>query len=163
MKTAYLSLGSNLGDRAAQLRTAIEKLSDARLRIVRISSVYDTAPRDNQDQPRFLNIVVEIETQRFPMQLLGHCLRVEKEMGRQRLGPKSARNIDIDVLLYGQHVIDSPKLVVPHIRMHQRRFVLEPLCELAPEVRHPVFRKTVRELLAELADQGVRKVGPLVE
>jgi 2-amino-4-hydroxy-6-hydroxymethyldihydropteridine diphosphokinase len=149
-KLVYLSLGSNLGDREQMLRLALERLAAPDLRILRVSSIRETEPVDVLDQPRFLNLVAEAETGLFPKQLLARTARIELELGRKRLRPKGPRTIDIDILLYGDAVIDSPELTVPHPRMAERRFVLEPLAELAPDLRHPVTRRTVREMLADL-------------
>lgn len=156
-KTAYLSLGSNLGDREANLRSAIGLLASPRLAVKRISSVYETEPLDLKEQPRFLNLVVEIETDLFPRMLLTRIQRIERKLGRERRVPKGPRTIDIDILLYGRSEIQSPRLTVPHPRMHQRRFVLEPLAELAPDLRHPVFKRSIAELRAATASQLVRK------
>jgi 2-amino-4-hydroxy-6-hydroxymethyldihydropteridine diphosphokinase len=158
VKLAYLSLGSNLGDRAAYIERALELLSGPGLKIVRRSAFYETEPRDLKAQPWFLNIAAEIETALFPRQLLARAARVEKELGRQRNVDKGPRTIDIDILLFGRFVVDAPDLVIPHPRMHERRFVLEPLAELVPELRHPVFKKTVREILATVKDQVVRRL-----
>ncbi|MEZ5400107.1 MAG: 2-amino-4-hydroxy-6-hydroxymethyldihydropteridine diphosphokinase [Bryobacteraceae bacterium] len=158
MKTVYLSLGSNLDDRQSQIETALTRLAHPRLRVTRRSSCYETEPRDLVRQPWFLNIAVEAETTFFPMMLLNHIAQVEREMGRRRTVAKGPRLIDIDILLYGKFVVSSPKLTIPHERLHERRFVLEPLAELAPDLRHPVFRKSVREMLATVKDQQVRKV-----
>ena len=157
MKTAYLSLGSNLDDREANLRRAIELLASPEIRIKRTSSLYETEPQDLPHQPWFLNIAVEIETSLFPLQLLARIQRIEKELGRQRIVPKGPRTIDIDILLFGNFAIDSAKLQVPHPRMNDRRFVLEPLAELVPDLRHPVNRRTIREMLGETAGQFVKK------
>jgi 2-amino-4-hydroxy-6-hydroxymethyldihydropteridine diphosphokinase len=159
LKKAYLSLGSNLGDRELNLRRAIELLESEELRITRRSSVYETEPRDLRNQPWFLNAVVEVETSLFPLQLLHRVLKIEKEMGRRRKVSKGPRNIDIDILLFGSFVIFTSQLSVPHPRIEERRFVLEPLAELAPDLRHPVHRKTMRELLAATAGQIVRGTG----
>jgi 2-amino-4-hydroxy-6-hydroxymethyldihydropteridine diphosphokinase len=105
----------------------------------------------------FLNLVVEAETALMPLQLLSRTLRIERELGRKRAVPKGPRTIDIDIVLYGSSVINAPELVVPHPRLAERRFVLEPLAELAPDLRHPVTRRTVREMLAGVAAQKVRK------
>lgn len=158
MKTAYLALGSNIGDREANLREALRRLEAEDLRVTRKSSLYETAPRDILDQPWFLNAVVEIETALFPMQLLARIRKVESEMGRRRVTPKGPRNIDIDILFYGRTVIATPDLEVPHPRIAERAFVLEPLAEIAPDFRHPVTGKTPQEMLAALAPQGVRKL-----
>lgn len=157
MKTAYLSLGSNLGDREAHLRSALDRLTAAGIRVMRQSSFYDTDPRDLQDQPRFLNMVVEIETRLFPMQLLSRIQKIERQLGRQRVMDKGPRTIDIDVLFYGRFVIATDQLRVPHPRIAQRRFVLEPLAELAPDLRHPALGKSVKELLLGVPSQGVHK------
>lgn len=160
MKTVYLSLGSNLGNREGLLREALERLEAPDLRLRRVSSVYETEPQEVRDQPWFLNLVVEAETRLFPMQLLGRIRRIELALGRRRFAPKGPRIIDIDLLLYGGFVIETAELTVPHLRMTQRRFVLEPLAELAPDLRHPVLRRTMRELLAATMHQTVRRVAP---
>jgi 2-amino-4-hydroxy-6-hydroxymethyldihydropteridine diphosphokinase len=155
---AYLSLGSNLGDRAANLRGAVSQLNAAG-RVLAVSAFYETQPLDVIDQPWFLNCAVAIETDKTPRELLQLALQIEIAMGRLRERDKGARNIDIDVVLFGDRVVDEPGLKIPHPAMHRRRFVLEPLAEIAPEARHPVLGKTARELLAELADaQTVRRL-----
>lgn len=157
MKIAYLGLGSNLGDRRANLAAAIERLATSDLRVIRASSIYETEPRDVLDQPWFLNQVIEIETDLFPRQLLARMQKVEREMGRKRTIAKGPRNIDIDILLFGESVVSTPGLDIPHPRMTERRFVLEPLAELAPDLRHPKTRRTMRELLARVGDQKLRR------
>jgi 2-amino-4-hydroxy-6-hydroxymethyldihydropteridine diphosphokinase len=157
-KIVYLSLGSNLGDRAANLRAAIEKLGELGT-VVTVSSLYDTEPVEVTAQPWFLNCVVKLETEKMPRQLIAAILSLEQSMGRQRKQQKGPRTIDIDILLFGSSVIDLPTLTVPHPALHERRFVLEPLAEVAPEVRHPVFRRTMRELRDGLpAGPTVRRV-----
>jgi 2-amino-4-hydroxy-6-hydroxymethyldihydropteridine diphosphokinase len=157
MKIAYLALGSNLGDRPGNLARAIEQLASTDLRVLRISSVWETEPRDLPDQPWFLNQVIEVETSLFPRQLLQRLHRVERSLGRVRAIPKGPRLIDIDILFFGRAVVASPDLKIPHPRMPDRRFVLEPLAELVPDLRHPVTRRTIRQMLSDVAGQAVRK------
>lgn len=158
MKIAYLSLGSNIGDRHDRLRKAVELLEAGGIRVLRRSSWYETEPQDLKSQPWFLNAVAEIETNLFPMQLLGRIHRIERQLGRKRTVPKGPRVIDIDILLYGNFVIETAQLQIPHPRLPERRFVLEPLLELAPDLRHPVTRRPIREFLAATAGQAVRKL-----
>jgi len=139
------------------LRDAIERLGSPELRVLRESSIYETEPRDMPDQPWFLNQVVEAETTLFPRQLLSRLLTIEREMGRKRTISKGPRSIDLDILLFGNAVVATPDLEIPHPRMAERRFVLEPLAELAADLRHPGTRATVREMLGRVMDQGVRK------
>jgi 2-amino-4-hydroxy-6-hydroxymethyldihydropteridine diphosphokinase len=159
MKTAYLGLGSNLGDRAANLQAAIAALASDRLIVQRASSVWETAPRDMLDQPFFLNQVVEVETDLFPKQLFERAKQVERKMGRVASLPKGPRLIDVDILLYSDAVVSMPGLEIPHAGLTLRRFVLEPLAELAPSLRHPVTKRTVRQMLDAVRDQEVRRVG----
>lgn len=156
MKLVYLSLGSNLGDRERMLGEALRLLQAPDLRVTRISPVYQTEPQDVKGQPWFLNLVAETETDLFPRQLLARIQKIEKQLGRKRGAPKGPRTIDIDILLFGSSVIDAPDLVVPHPLMTERRFVLQPLADLAAELRHPVLRRTVRELLGGVSGQAVR-------
>jgi 2-amino-4-hydroxy-6-hydroxymethyldihydropteridine diphosphokinase len=158
LKLVYIALGSNLGDRAEHLRQAREQIDAPDLRLLRASSIYETAPRDVEDQPWFLNQVIECETDLFPRQLLARLQKIERGMGRKRRVAKGPREIDLDILLFGDAVVKAPELEVPHPRLTERRFVLEPLAELVPEKRHPGTRRTMREMLAGVANQVVRKI-----
>lgn len=147
--TAYLSLGSNLGDRAANLREAIQRLGELG-KVKQVSSFYETEPVEFTQQPWFLNCAVELETALAPRDLLNGMLAIEHAMGRERIQPKGPRLIDLDILLYGDTVVHEHGLTIPHPAMHERRFVLEPLAEIAPQVMHPVVKTSVADLLKEL-------------
>jgi GTP cyclohydrolase-4 len=154
--TAYLSLGSNLGNRQANLDMALKLLSE-RMKMGKVSSMYDTEPMGNTNQPRFLNLACEVSTRLTPEGLLALTKGIERKMGRySRSG--EPRTIDIDIVLYGDQVIDTPDLVVPHPKMAERSFVLMPLAEIAPDLVHPVLKKTIRELNQAIKEQqGVLK------
>jgi len=156
-KIVYLSLGSNLGDRQANLRAALDRLAELGT-VQAVSSFYETEPVGLTAQPWFLNCAVKLDTEKMPRQLIAGVLNLEREMGRQRKQKNGPRIIDIDILLFGTSVIEAVGLTVPHPRLHERRFVLEPLAEIAPEVRHPVLKRTVRELRDSLSPgQTVRR------
>ena len=150
MKLLYLSLGSNVGDREANLRAAVERLGAAR-----VSPIYETEPVDYVNQAWFLNLVAEVETDLFPRQALAWTQRIERELGRVRTVPKGPRTIDIDILLFGGVLMRTKELEIPHPRMAERRFVLQPLADLAPDLRHPATGRTVWEMLASLLDTVV--------
>jgi 2-amino-4-hydroxy-6-hydroxymethyldihydropteridine diphosphokinase len=156
-KTVYLGLGSNVGDRGGNLRRALEQLEAPDLRIVRASPVYETEPVDYTDQPWFLNQIAEAETELFPMQLISRVGRAERALGRVRGIPKGPRIIDIDILFFGRAVVRTAKLQIPHPGIAERRFVLVPFADLAPDLRHPVTRKTVREMLEAAPPHKVRR------
>jgi 2-amino-4-hydroxy-6-hydroxymethyldihydropteridine diphosphokinase len=158
MKIVYLSLGSNVGDRETHLARARERLNADGLRVLRTSALYETEPRDFPDQPWFLNQVVEIESSLFPKQLLERTQKIERALGRIPTGPKGPRTIDIDILLYGDTILSTPGLEIPHERLADRRFVLEPLAELAPDLRHPRTGSTVNEMLARVKNQKVERI-----
>jgi 2-amino-4-hydroxy-6-hydroxymethyldihydropteridine diphosphokinase len=160
--TAYLSLGSNLGDREQNIALAIEFLSNRGLRITKQSSLYETEPVDVRGDGWFLNAALAAETDLAPEQLIRTLLEIERDLGRTRPAPspdaqdkrKDSRTIDIDILLYGDEVIHSPNLEIPHPRMADRRFVLVPLAEIAGDILHPIAQKTIGELLAETPDRS---------
>jgi 2-amino-4-hydroxy-6-hydroxymethyldihydropteridine diphosphokinase len=157
-RLVYLSLGSNVGDREAQLQDAQARLGAAG-RVVAASSFYETEPVEFTEQPWFLNFALALETSNTPQQLMTAILRIEEEMGRRRVQKKGPRPIDIDILLFDDIIMDSTNLTIPHPALHQRRFVLEPMAEIASEVLHPGLKKTIRELRDALPPgQVVRKL-----
>ncbi len=158
MKVVYLALGSNLGDRELHLRQAIEKLQARDLRFRRASSLYETEPMGLREQPWFLNQVCEFETELFPLQLLQRIHRLENALGRKRVVINGPRTIDIDIVLYGNAVVKSAELEIPHPRYRERRFVLEPLVELNPALKDPETRQPITALLAAVRGQSVRRL-----
>ncbi len=161
-KRAYLCLGSNLAGRRQYLERALEEIRAEGVEVTRVSSLYESEPVDVTNQPWFLNCVAEVESDLMPLQLLRRMQRVEQRLGRRRGVRRGPRTIDIDILLFGNHVVHTPVLEIPHPRMTERRFVLEPMRELAPQLRHPVSRRTMTELLSEVRDRSrvERTAGP---
>jgi 2-amino-4-hydroxy-6-hydroxymethyldihydropteridine diphosphokinase len=157
--TAYLSLGSNLGERQENLDEALDYLSQ-RMQLVKVSSVYDTEAVGNSEQPRFFNLVCQLSTRLAPEELLMVANGIERKMGRQPGKVNAPRPIDIDILFYGNEVINTKELVIPHPRLTERAFVLVPLVEIAPKLMHPISDKTVKELLGELKKglQGILRL-----
>ena len=161
LKTAFLSLGSNVGDRAAHIEQALALLEESGVRLLRRSSFYETEPVGMPAQRWFVNCVIEVETELMPLALLRLLKRIERQLGRSGTsGPApAARRIDIDILIFGSSRVRMPELVIPHPRLPERRFVLEPLRELAPDWRHPLTRLTPGEMLGQLADRSaVRRI-----
>jgi 2-amino-4-hydroxy-6-hydroxymethyldihydropteridine diphosphokinase len=156
----YLGLGSNVGDREANLRSVVKSLAERDVTVWRSASLYSTEPRDFEAQPWFLNTVVEVRTLLEPEPLLRECLRIEEAAGRVRETPKGPRTLDIDVLLYKERILQIPGLKIPHPRYRDRRFVLVPLAELAPDLADPVSALTMQQLLDLCPDPGtVQRVG----
>jgi 2-amino-4-hydroxy-6-hydroxymethyldihydropteridine diphosphokinase len=145
----YISLGSNLGDRKSHLEEAIRRLKLLG-NVRKVSSLYETEPVEFTDQPWFLNCAIALETSSTPAQLMQQLLEIETGMGRQRVQKKGPRIIDIDILLFGEEVVKTPEVTIPHPAMHQRRFVLVSMAQIARTATHPVLKKTIQQLLHEL-------------
>jgi 2-amino-4-hydroxy-6-hydroxymethyldihydropteridine diphosphokinase len=153
---AYISLGSNLDDRAGNLLLGIRGMLDAGLEVTRLSQIYETEPVETFRQPLFLNMVAELKINALsnPAEVMTQLLQVEQSLGRTRDSVKGPRTIDLDLLLYGELVVNTKLLALPHPRFHLRRFVLVPLAELCPRQRHPILHRTVMELLQETTDKS---------
>jgi 2-amino-4-hydroxy-6-hydroxymethyldihydropteridine diphosphokinase len=160
LKTVYLGLGSNVGDREQFIRAAVDALNRAGVHVKRLSPLYETEPQGFAEQAWFLNGVAEVETELFPRQLLTRIRAVERTFKRQRIVRFGPRTIDIDILLYGDVALETAALTIPHPRYRERRFVLAPLADLAPGLRDPVTRQSVAEMLAGLKGQTVRLRSP---
>jgi 2-amino-4-hydroxy-6-hydroxymethyldihydropteridine diphosphokinase len=159
MKDIYLSLGSNIGERDQNIARAIESLPSHGVRLVKQSALYETEPVELRAQDWFLNCVANVETTLSPQELMQLLVKIERSMGRERLVPKGPRIIDVDIVLYGAEIVTEPHLEVPHPRMADRRFVLAPFAEIAPEMIHPILQKTIRQLLHETSDHSeVRRI-----
>ncbi|HZS44534.1 MAG TPA: 2-amino-4-hydroxy-6-hydroxymethyldihydropteridine diphosphokinase [Blastocatellia bacterium] len=157
IERVFLGLGSNIGDRLDNLKQAADLIATRCGKVVQRSSIYETDPVEFLDQPSFLNAVLEINTALQPVTLMKECLAIEAALGRKRTISKGPRTIDIDLLVYGERIIDVSepiRLVVPHPAMHLRRFVLEPLAEIAADIIHPVFHQSIENLLSDLSDSA---------
>ena len=156
---AYIGLGTNLGDRIANLKSAVDAL-DSQGELIAVSSVYETEPVDVDDiQPKFLNMTVALETRLKPCELLSELLEIERVNGRVRKRQNEARTLDLDILLMGDSILNTDDLTLPHPRMHERAFVMVPLAEIAPETIHPILKRTASEIAAHLDTGGIERLG----
>jgi 2-amino-4-hydroxy-6-hydroxymethyldihydropteridine diphosphokinase len=155
MEKVYLGLGTNLGDRELNLRKAINNVNELIGSVVLVSSIYETEPVGFRSEEKFLNMVAEVDTMLKPSGVMDMILKAEALLGRVRKGNKyTSRIIDLDILLFGNRIIENDSLSVPHPRMHERRFVLIPLCEIAPDLVHPILKKSIKTLLSECQDKS---------
>ncbi len=158
MSVAYISLGSNMGDKVDSLKQAVALLNaHEEIKVTAVSSVYDTDPVGYEDQDLFMNIAVAVETTLSPVQLLEVCQSIEEELKRVRIIRWGPRTMDLDIVLFDDQVIDTERLIIPHPRMHERGFVLVPLAEITMDLVHPVLNKSIEALLPTVDYQGVRK------
>ncbi len=151
MATVFLGVGSNLGDRSEYIQRALSELKQNRdIQFVQSSEMYETDPVGGPDgQGKYLNVVWQLETQLSPDNLLSNLLRVEQALGRERSEKNSPRTIDLDILFYDDQILNTPSLKIPHPRLHERAFVLKPLCDLIPERKHPVLQRSLRDLMSQ--------------
>ncbi len=156
--TVYIAMGTNLGNRLANLRAAMKSMPPE-ITVLAESHVYETPPWGYENQPAFLNMVIKAETGLEPESLLAYLKQLEVELGRKQNFRWGPRLIDLDILFYGDLVIDTPPLVIPHPRLHERAFVLVPLMDVAPDLFHPVFHRSIRDLLAEVNTEGIIRFG----
>jgi len=159
MPHAYLALGSNLGNRAENLQSAISFLR-SKTKVLKCSAVYETPPWGYEQQPKFLNQVIEVETELTPSDLLAYVKEIERKIGRKgtfRYGPRS---IDIDILFYDDLVVNTPPLIIPHAQIAERAFVLVPLADIAPDYLHPILGMTIENLLSSVEQGGIKLFSP---